>query len=160
MTLADSSDAAAAQRDIPLPDEAATLALGRAIGRVLSPGDVIHLYGDLGAGKTTLARGAIQAAAGATDIPSPTYNLVQIYAGSHFDLWHLDLYRLKSPDEAFELGLDDAVGRAVQLVEWPERLQGQGPAADLSVRLSPDGEDGRVAFLSAGPKWEKRLVAI
>ncbi|MET0544791.1 MAG: tRNA (adenosine(37)-N6)-threonylcarbamoyltransferase complex ATPase subunit type 1 TsaE [Caulobacterales bacterium] len=159
MTLADSSEAAAALRTFPLLDAAATLALGKALGKAVRRGDVIFLYGELGAGKTTLARGVIETATGETDIPSPTYNLVQIYAGPDFDIWHMDLYRLKSPEEAFELGLEDAAG-AVQLVEWPERLQDNGPAPNLSVRLSPDGEGGRLAVLSAGPEWEKRLVAI
>ncbi len=166
--MADSSDAASAVRSFLLPDAAATIALGRKLGRVLRRGDVIFLQGDLGAGKTTLARGLIEEASGATDIPSPTYNIVQIYQAPDFDIWHLDLYRLKSPDEVFELGVEDALGAAVCLVEWPERLQDAGPESEpalllapgLIVRLTPGEAGGRAAHLQAGPEWEKRLVAI
>jgi tRNA threonylcarbamoyladenosine biosynthesis protein TsaE len=160
VTLAASSDAVSAVRSFPLLDAAATIELGRSLGRVLAQGDIIFLQGDLGAGKTTLARGLIEQATGETNIPSPTYNIVQIYQAPDFDIWHLDLYRLKSPNEVFELGLDDVLGRAACLVEWPERLQNTGLTAGLIVRLSPDETNGRAAHVQAGPEWEKRLVAI
>lgn len=148
------------ERMIPLKDPAATIALGRALGKALRAGDVIFLQGDLGAGKTTLARGLIEAVAGVSDIPSPTYNIVQIYEAAGFDVWHVDLYRLKAAEEAFELGLDEAFRSAVCLVEWPERLQGVLGAPSLEVVLQPDGAGGRVAMLRAGPEWEDRIVAI
>lgn len=149
-----------AERVIPLADPAATAALGRALGKNLGAGDVIFLHGELGAGKTTLARGLIEIVAGETDTPSPTYNIVQIYEGPGFDVWHVDLYRLKAAEEAFELGLDEAFRSAVCLVEWPERLQGVLGGPGLAVRLEPDGAGGRIAILQAGPEWEDRIVAI
>jgi len=149
-----------AERVIPLASPEATAALGRALAKGLKPGDVIYLQGELGAGKTTLARGLIEAVAGVTDIPSPTYNIVQIYAGPGFDVWHVDLYRLKAAEEAFELGLDDAFRSAACLVEWPERLQDVLGPPCLTVRLEPDGAGGRTAVLQAGPGWEDRIVAI
>ena len=87
-------------RDIVLPDAAATLALGRRLGNTLEPGDVVCLSGALGAGKTTLARGGIAAWTGQEEeTPSPTFTLVQTYDGPKGELWHVDLYRLKRPEE-------------------------------------------------------------
>lgn len=91
-------------REITLADAAATLALGRRLGDALGPGDVVCLSGNLGAGKTTLARGAIEAWTGQPEeAPSPTFTLVQTYEGSRGELWHVDLYRLKRPDDAWSL---------------------------------------------------------
>jgi tRNA threonylcarbamoyladenosine biosynthesis protein TsaE len=131
-----------------LPDPAATEALGAALGRRLQPGDALLLYGVLGAGKTTLARGAVSAWTGAAEeTPSPTYTLVQTYAGPKGMLWHADLYRLEHPDEVAELGLEEAFAEAAVIVEWPERLAARPPRG-LDIRLSPRGE-GREAALAA-----------
>jgi len=156
VTAADALDS----REIPLPDPAATLALGRRLGEALGPGDVVCLSGNLGAGKTTLARGAIEAWTGQPEeAPSPTYTLVQTYGGAKGELWHVDLYRLKRPDDAWELGLEDAFAEAACLIEWPERLENQLPADRLDIALSPDGE-GRNAALSAHGAWRIRLATI
>ena len=104
-----------------LADDAATRALGAALAGLLKAGDVIALHGDLGAGKTTLTRGLIQALCGADeDVPSPTYTLVQAYDGPGFPIWHFDLYRLDRPDEVRELGWDETQA-GVALIEWPDR---------------------------------------
>src|SRR5689334_12245837 len=96
-------------RTFALPDAAATEAFGARLAASLRVGDVVCLSGDLGAGKTTLARGAITAWTGVNeDAPSPTYTLVQTYDGPRGALWHVDLYRLNRPEEAWELGLEDA----------------------------------------------------
>jgi tRNA threonylcarbamoyladenosine biosynthesis protein TsaE len=153
MTLADS-------RLLHLPDEAATLALGRRLGAILRAGDVICLTGDLGAGKTTLARGAIEAWTGAAEeVPSPTYTLVQTYIGPRGDLWHVDLYRLKRAEEAWELGLEEAFASAACLIEWPERLGGMLPRDRLEIELTPSGA-GRSARLTAHGAWSEKLAAI
>ena len=147
-------------REITLADAAATLALGRRLGGALGPGDVVCLSGNLGAGKTTLARGAIEAWTGyADEVPSPTYTLVQTYDGERGELWHVDLYRLKQPDDAWELGLEDAFASAACLVEWPERLGGRLPADRLDVELKPEGE-GRTAALTAHGAWRAKLGSI
>jgi len=147
-------------REIELPDAAATLALGRRLGAALRVGDVVCLHGELGAGKTTLARGAIEAWAGKPEeAPSPTYTLVQTYEGPRGELWHVDLYRLKRPEDAWELGLEDAFQAAACLIEWPERLQGQTPHDRLEIALVPVGE-GRHAALSAHGAWRTRLGTI
>lgn len=147
-------------REISLPDAAATEALGQRLGAVLSGGDVICLRGGLGAGKTTLARGAISAWTGEVEeAPSPTYTLVQTYDGVRGELWHVDLYRLKAPEEALELGLEEAFAEAACLIEWPERLGGYLPADRLDIALEPrDG--GRTARLVGHGVWRTKLDAI
>ncbi|HEX8901601.1 tRNA (adenosine(37)-N6)-threonylcarbamoyltransferase complex ATPase subunit type 1 TsaE [Vitreimonas sp.] len=147
-------------REIALPDAAATIALGRRLGEKMEPGDVVCLFGNLGAGKTTLSRGAIEAWVGAAEeAPSPTYTLVQTYDGPRGELWHVDLYRLKQPDDAWELGLEDAFAYAACLIEWPERLGGQLPRDRLDIALAPDGE-GRMAMLNAHGAWREKLGTI
>jgi tRNA threonylcarbamoyladenosine biosynthesis protein TsaE len=147
-------------RRIALPDAAATVALGRRLGARLAPGDVVCLSGGLGAGKTTLARGAVEAWTGGTqETPSPTYTLVQTYEGEKGELWHVDLYRLKRPEDAWELGLQDAFAEAACLIEWPERLQGRLPRDRLDIELAPHG-DGRNATLNARGAWRTRLDSI
>ncbi len=155
-----SKAAAPDSRFVALPDAAATLAFGRRIGERLGLGDVVCLSGNLGAGKTTLARGAIEAWVGEPEeAPSPTYTLVQTYDGERGDLWHVDLYRLKQPDDAWELGLEDAFVSAACLIEWPERLGGQLPRDRLEVELKPEGE-GRTAALVAYGAWRAKLGSI
>ncbi|MGB3457525.1 MAG: tRNA (adenosine(37)-N6)-threonylcarbamoyltransferase complex ATPase subunit type 1 TsaE [Litorimonas sp.] len=139
---------------IPLNSEADTLALGAKLATVLRAGDTVRLSGDLGAGKTTLARGLIQSRLGPVDVPSPTYTLVQTYEWGESELWHCDLYRLDAPDDAYELGLIDAFGEEIVLLEWADRIGPLCPEDALSVDLSFDGE-GRVATLKG---WEDRNV--
>jgi tRNA threonylcarbamoyl adenosine modification protein YjeE len=147
-------------RQIALADPAATEALGRRIAAVLRSGDVVCLSGDLGAGKTTLARGVIAAWTGAIEeAPSPTYTLVQTYAGAGGELWHVDLYRLTRPEDAWELGLEEAFGDAVCLIEWPERLAGRLPRDRLEVTLIALGA-GRVATLVGRGAWSERIGTI
>lgn len=137
---------------IGLPDEAATLALGAALAASLAPGDVVHLHGDLGAGKTTLVRGLIQRLLPGARVRSPTYTLVEPYSTPAFEILHLDLYRLASPDELDALGVRESVGEAVILAEWPERGAGVLPGADLRIMLAHVG-DGRSARIEAsGPR--------
>ena len=107
-----------------LPDEAATLSLGRRLGAVAAPGDVIALHGDLGAGKTCLARGfaAGLRVSNLRDVTSPTFALWNVHEGGAVTMHHVDLYRLANADEAWSLGLEDVIGRdGVSLVEWPSR---------------------------------------
>lgn len=147
-------------RDIALADAAATEAFGRRLGERLTLGDVVCLAGNLGAGKTTLARGVIEAWTGEQEeAPSPTYTLVQTYEGPRGELWHVDLYRLKRAEEAWELGLEDAFASAATLIEWPERLEGRLPRDRLDIDLSPD-HAGRRAALTAHGAWRERLATI
>jgi len=138
-----------------LKSEAGTADLGAAIARVAREGDVITLSGPLGVGKTALARGFIAALGHETDIPSPTFAIVQPYDALDPSVWHVDLYRIEDAAEIEELGLD-AAADAVLLVEWPERA---GPAAwpdalRISLDFAPGGD--RILTAEVPPSWEGR----
>ena len=158
----DQGAAAGAGITLELADEAATEALAARLQRLLGPGDMIALGGDLGAGKTTLARALIRAAAGAAvDVPSPTFTLVQTYELPAGTIWHFDFYRLSGPDEVIELGWDEARADGILLVEWPDRLGPMLPADRLEVHLSLGHEPGRrIAEIFGHGGWATRLAAI
>jgi len=133
-----------------LPDPDAAGRFGGRLGRCLRPGDVLLLQGPVGAGKTHLARAAIRALCGAeTEVPSPSFTLVQTYEGPDCDIWHADLYRLASSSEVDELGLDEAMGRDIVLVEWPDRLAGQAPAGAMTVDIAIEGDGRRLRLTGA-----------
>ena len=141
---------AGASIEVRLADEAATARLGEDLAAAAAAGDVFALAGDLGAGKTTLARGFIRALAGDPDldVPSPTFTLVQPYE-ARLPVHHYDLYRLADGAELDELGFDEAVADGVALVEWPERAGDRLPSTAVRIQLTPEGE-GRLARI-AGP---------
>ncbi|MFC2951066.1 tRNA (adenosine(37)-N6)-threonylcarbamoyltransferase complex ATPase subunit type 1 TsaE [Marinicaulis aureus] len=145
-------------RALDLADEQATGALGAALAPVLRGGDILRLEGDLGAGKSTLARGLIAALTGVPDAPSPTFTLVETYDGPDFALWHFDLYRLEAPEDVWELGLEEALDGGLTLIEWPERIEGLLPDGALTVRLEVAGA-ARVARLEGDAPWKPRLSA-
>ena len=140
-----------------LADEGATLRLGAAIAAQLRAGDVVALAGDLGAGKTTLARGILAGLGHAGEVPSPTFTLVQAYEPPDVSLpvWHCDLYRLDDARQAEELGLDEALGEGALLVEWPDRLGGRLWPHALRLTLVADG-DARCLTAVVPPAWEAR----
>lgn len=131
--------------------------IGAAIGAVLRPGDIIALSGDLGAGKTTLARAMLKARGLAGEAPSPTFAIVQPYAPPEIDMpiAHVDLYRIEDVGELIELGLDDYLYDGALLIEWPERLGDGGWPGTLALMISGDG-DARVLTASVPPAWEAR----
>jgi tRNA threonylcarbamoyladenosine biosynthesis protein TsaE len=145
---------------VPLPDPDATAALGRALAGRLGAGDAVLLQGGLGAGKTHLARALIQSLLLVPeDVPSPSFTLVQTYAGPGFEIWHADLYRLSGAGDLDELGLDQAMTQALVLIEWPDRLASPPPGA-LHLVLTDAGE-GRLACLSSDhPGWTDRLAGL
>ena len=149
-----------AEGDFDLPDEAATARLGAAVARTLAVGDAICLKGVLGAGKTTLARALIRARTGETeDVPSPTFTLVQFYDGESLKIAHFDLYRVTRPEEAHEIGLDEALDEGAAIIEWPERLERRLPRDRLDIELLIVGEAGaerRIARLNPHGAWEGR----
>lgn len=146
-----------------LPDLDATSRLGAALGNVLNDGDVIGLSGPVGAGKTTLAREIIKSAAGASDVPSPTFSIVETYGtAAGWPIWHFDLYRLESATEVWEAGLEAALEAGVCLIEWPERIEAFLPRTTLAIGLTPTAEGRLVRFRSAGDfgRWQGRLAQI
>ena len=141
-----------------LEDAASTERLGADIAMILKPGDVLALSGDLGAGKSTLARALIRALAAdpGLEVPSPTYTLVQAYE-SEPPVAHFDLYRLSSGSELDELGFEEAVEAGVVLVEWPERAAAVGETANIAIDLSLPAVGGRQATIKASPASASRI---
>ncbi len=144
------------QMQIALPDLESVDRLGAALARHLAVGDAVLLRGDLGAGKTTLARAILLALGHRGETPSPTFTLLQSYALEP-PVAHLDLYRLKRPEEIEELGLDDALAGGAALIEWPEQAEDYMPHDALSVTLSVEP---RQASLSGGGRWPALIPGI
>lgn len=142
--------------EVALPTPEDTARLGAAVAAALRPGDAVLLYGALGAGKSTLARALIRALTTPDeDVPSPTFTLVQQYDGRDFPIAHFDLYRLERPEDAAELGLDEALDDGAAIVEWPQRLGARLPADRLAIELSISGDSRRATLLGSGA-WRGR----
>ena len=150
--------------EIELADEEATRSLGKALAARLRVGDLILLRGDLGAGKTALARAIVQAHLAAhdlaEDVPSPTFTLVQTYESPALHLAHADLYRIEEPEELRELGLAEFADEGVVLVEWPESAEAEmrhlsPDCLDITLSLMPEGR--RLARLEGSGSWAARL---
>ena len=135
-----------------LADEAATRAVGAALAKLVTGGDAIALVGDLGAGKTTLVSGFVDAL-GAGTASSPTFSLVNEYVGGRLVVWHVDLYRLEKQAELRELGLDDILGdrRGVVVIEWADKFDVM-PPDHLRLELAHDGTTHRLAITGHGPR--------
>ncbi len=135
-----------------------TEALGARLAALLRPGDVVALYGDLGAGKTTLARGLLRGLGFAGDVASPTFPIVIAYEppDTRLPLAHVDLYRIEDPDEIEELALDEMLGDGALVIEWPERLGARLWRHALKVRIEADGEGGRALTAEVPPAWGER----
>ena len=142
---------------IALPDAPATEAFGASLAGPLRAGDVVALYGELGAGKTTLARGVLRGLGHRGDVASPTFPIVQTYdpPGVRLPVWHVDLYRIEHPEELGELGLDEAMSDGALLIEWPERLPFLWPQT-LRLKLSPSLGGGRALTAEVPPAWGSR----
>ncbi|KMS59095.1 ATPase [Novosphingobium barchaimii LL02] len=142
-----------------LPDLAAMDRLGRAIAQELRAGDVVALTGGLGTGKTTLARSIIAGLGHEGEVPSPSFSIIEPYdpPGVRLPLVHADFYRLKHPDEAQEIGLDDYRNGAALIAEWPDHAGGfaHEPGC-LSITLEV-AEEGRIAIVEGGPDWLGRM---
>lgn len=140
---------------IALPDLAAIGQLGARVAEALRPGDIVALVGDLGAGKTTLARAIIKALGYQGEVPSPSFTIVELYdpPQTRIPVVHADFYRLERPEEADEIGMDDYRQGAALIAEWPERAGGFGhDPACLAIRLETE-EDRRWAVVEPGVDW-------
>lgn len=138
-----------------------TARLARQIAPVLRAGDTLLLEGDIGAGKTHFARALIGALQDVPeDVPSPTFTLIQTYDTGAGPVWHADLYRLTSPDEIVETGLLEAMGEAICLIEWPDRLGPDSPARGLTLHfaMAADEDAREISASSGAPEhWADRL---
>jgi tRNA threonylcarbamoyladenosine biosynthesis protein TsaE len=147
---------------------AETQALAATLAGALVPGDVVALAGDLGAGKTTFARGLIGALAAeagqaAPEVPSPTFTLVQTYEFPRAAVWHYDLFRIERPEDALELGLEEALAEGIALIEWPERLGAHLPAERVEVTMTfadaPEARRIEIAVAGAAAERLRRRFA-
>jgi tRNA threonylcarbamoyladenosine biosynthesis protein TsaE len=152
---------------IDLPDEKATAALASELAACARGGDVIGLSGPLGSGKTTFARFFIGAKMRASsrasqEVPSPTFTLVETYQPETGPaIWHFDLYRIEKPEEAYELGIEDAFAEGIALIEWPERLGALLPREHLGIALAPGARvTSRVATVTPTSLWQDRIVGL
>jgi tRNA threonylcarbamoyladenosine biosynthesis protein TsaE len=135
--------------DTHLKDEAATLALGAALAGTLVPGLSVHLIGDLGVGKTTLARGVLRGLGWQGRVKSPTYALVELYEVSRLSFHHFDFYRFHDPREWSDAGFRESFnGRTVSLIEWPEKAGDLLPPPDVEVVLESSGAGRNVSLRS------------
>ncbi len=140
-----------------LATDAATRAAGAALAHLLGPSDIILLDGPLGAGKTTLVRGLLEALGHVGEVPSPSFAIVQPYDDLALPLWHVDLYRISDPSELAELGLEWVLDDGVLVVEWPGHAgEGAWPPTALHLSLALGNDGGRVLTAKPGQGWEER----
>lgn len=125
-------------------DIKATERLAEAVSLIARRGDVFALFGTLGAGKSVFARAFIQNLTNASEVPSPTFTLVQTYEAPDFDIYHFDLYRLKSAEEIWELNMEEALFGAVTLIEWPEKMESYLPKDIFKIFISTNNNGTRL----------------
>jgi tRNA threonylcarbamoyladenosine biosynthesis protein TsaE len=144
---------------VTLADETATAELGARIAGGLEKGDAVLLKGDLGAGKTTLARAILRALGVQGHVPSPSFTLVQAYETGGVLVSHFDLYRIDDDGEMVELGIEDALDQGVVLVEWPERGFPARLAQDaVTVALRQTSAQAREAHISGPKRWARHIA--
>jgi tRNA threonylcarbamoyl adenosine modification protein YjeE len=142
---------------VQLPSLDATATLAKRLAPFIKAGDVIALHGGLGAGKTTFSRALISALMGTeTDVPSPTYTIIQTYDAPQFPIFHFDLYRLNNPDEVFELGWEET-DAGVALIEWPDNAGPHLPTWRLDLILDHTQETRTATLAPRGEDWQNRL---
>ena len=120
-----------------------TVRLGQKLSSIAKKGDVFALYGTLGMGKSVFSRAFVKSLTSANEVPSPTFTLVQTYEAETFDIYHYDLYRLKSAEEIWELNIEEAFVSAVCLIEWPEKMGAYLPRDCFKVKISALSSDAR-----------------
>lgn len=140
--------------------EQQTAALAEQFASVAQKGDVFALYGTLGMGKSVFARAFISFLTGIGEIPSPTFTLVQGYTAPEFEINHFDLYRLKYPDEVYELGFEDAVYGGVSLIEWPEKAGLLLPRDIFKIEFMPEKDARRIIITVNSAEKAGRLEQI
>ena len=139
-------------------NESDTVAVGKKLSSFAKKGDVFALFGTLGMGKSVLSRAFIKNLTAADEVPSPTFTLVQTYEATDFDIYHFDLYRIKSPDEIFELGMEEALYEGVCLIEWPEKMGVYLPRNAFIVNISPFGSGRKITIDNKDVIKQKRLA--
>lgn len=141
-------------------NEEQTKALGRVLARFAHQGDAFALFGTLGMGKSVLARAFIQELTAANEVPSPTFTLLQSYEAPEFEIYHFDLYRLKSPEEIFEIGMEEALYEGVSLIEWPEQMGAYLPKNLFRLEFVAKGQGREIIISSPDHLKQQRLVIL
>lgn len=140
--------------------EEKTNLLAQKVSALSRQGDVFALYGTLGMGKSVFARSFIQCLCGKTEVPSPTFTLVQTYDAPNFEIYHFDLYRLKSAEEVFELGIEEAMYEGVCLIEWPEKMASYLPQKAIKVTLTPYENGRQIEFKFNNEETYQRFASL
>ncbi len=143
--------------DIFLASETDTKTWGKKLSSIARKGDVFALYGTLGMGKSVLARAFVQELCGLQEVPSPTFTLLQSYEAPEFEVYHFDLYRIKSAEEIFEIGVEEAMYGGVSLIEWPEKMSAYLPRDVFRVELSAEGSGRRLQISAVSEDKNARL---
>lgn len=138
-----------------------TQALAEKFAKIAKKGDVFLLFGTLGVGKSVFARAFVKALSNASEVPSPTFTLVQTYAAPDFEIYHFDLYRLKSEEEIWELNMEEALFGAVSLIEWPEKMGPYMPKNAFKILIRSVSQDERLFEIEcADEEKQKRLEEV
>lgn len=157
--ITDTNKSQEALLSLRLADETDTIKLGRVLAEVLPKPVVIYMYGELGAGKTTMVRGFLQSFGHQGAVKSPTYTLVEPYELPTGALYHFDLYRLADPEELEFIGIREYQDSAVAMIfEWPDKGEGMIPQADISVHLSYEKEGRRVELVFSNPSKAPQII--
>lgn len=143
-----------------LQTEEDTRGIGRRLAHLARKGDVFALYGTLGMGKSVLARAFVQELCGLGEVPSPTFTLLQTYDAPDFEIYHFDLYRLKSSDEIFEIGVEEALYNGVSLIEWPEKMAPYLPRDIFRLELTPQENGRRLTIQTVSADKHSRLSVL
>ena len=146
--------------ELYLSTEEATKQLGQKLALIAKTGDVFALFGTLGMGKSVLARAFVQELCGQGEVPSPTFTLLQTYEAPNFDIYHFDLYRLKSAEDIFEIGMEEALYGGVSLIEWPEKMGGYLPRDIFRIEISNYKNGRKVVIKTTSEDKFLRLSAL
>lgn len=141
-------------------NEKETEKLGQNLADLAVKGDIFALFGTLGMGKSVLSRAFIQKLTDTTEVPSPTFTLVQSYEAPDFDIYHFDLYRIKKPEEIFELAMEEALYQGVSLIEWPEKMGAYLPRNIFKIEITPFGSGRKITIETDDIKKQQRLAAL
>lgn len=148
------------QKTFVTSDEQQTAAIAGQFAAIAQRGDVFALYGTLGMGKSVFARAFIQKLTKADEVPSPTFTLVQSYPFNDLEIHHFDLYRLRSPEEVFELGFEDLLYSGISLIEWPEKAGNYLPRDIFKITISADNDKRIILVEANGADKQQRLEQI
>ena len=140
--------------------EEKTSFLAQKVALLCEKGDVFALFGTLGMGKSVFARAFVQKLCGKTEVPSPTFTLVQMYDAPDFEIYHFDLYRLKNAEEIFELGIEEAMYEGVCLIEWPEKMGGYLPRKAIKINIAPTSEGRKIEFIFNNQQTYERFSSL